>query len=148
MFLFVLFCFFFSQFLFHRYWLAKSALFIFFFAECKVGYFKDKLGNTECTECPLNSVTETVERKYCKCKRGFFRAAWEKITDNCTGRTETLYLWNEILMVRQSDIGPLFPDNCYFVFIPPSLVTLASFETNVYIVCPVFLWVDCCCHGC
>ena len=41
-------------------------------------------------------------------------------------------------MVRQSDIGPLFPDNCYFVFIPPSLVTLASFETNVYIVCPVF----------
>ncbi|CAH3018214.1 unnamed protein product [Porites evermanni] len=52
--------------------------------ECKVGYFKDKLGNTQCTECPLNSVTETVDRKYCKCKRGFFRAAWEKITDNCT----------------------------------------------------------------
>lgn len=132
-----LFCFFFSISISSI--LTKGALFIFFFVECKVGYFKDKLGNTKCAECPLNSVTETVERKYCKCKRGFFRAVWEKITDNCTGRTKTLFLWDEILMVRRSDIGPLFPVNCYFVFIPPSVVTLASFESNVYIVCPVFL---------
>ena len=115
MFLFVLFCFvfcflfcFFSQFIFHPYWLRALCLIFFFFAECKVGYFKDKLGNTECTECPLNSVTETVDRKYCKCKRGFFRAAWEKITDNCTGRSKILYLWDEILMVRQSDIHDHF----------------------------------------
>lgn len=51
--------------------------------ECPPGYFKAKRGNTKCTKCPINSVSNS-DRKYCKCVRGFFRAPWENIAENCT----------------------------------------------------------------
>ncbi|XP_020600982.1 ephrin type-A receptor 4-like [Orbicella faveolata] len=51
---------------------------------CALGYFKDKLGNVKCSKCPEHSVAGTG-RKSCKCKRGFFRATWERFSDNCTG---------------------------------------------------------------
>jgi len=55
---------------------------------CQLGHFKDNPGNTKCTKCPVNSKTTETDRTYCKCRREFFRAPWEKISDNCTGRAD------------------------------------------------------------
>ncbi|XP_029193980.2 ephrin type-B receptor 1-B-like isoform X1 [Acropora millepora] len=51
--------------------------------ECPAGSFKENLGNTRCTKCPMNSVSN-ADRKYCKCRQGFFRAPRETIAENCT----------------------------------------------------------------
>ncbi|XP_015754163.1 PREDICTED: ephrin type-A receptor 3-like [Acropora digitifera] len=51
--------------------------------ECPFGSFKENLGNTRCTKCPMNSFSN-ADRKYCKCRQGFFRAPRETIAENCT----------------------------------------------------------------
>ncbi|XP_048581123.1 ephrin type-B receptor 1-B isoform X2 [Nematostella vectensis] len=50
---------------------------------CPRGTYKPSAGNATCVACPRNSAPE-ADRTSCRCTSGYFRAANEKITADCT----------------------------------------------------------------
>lgn len=72
---------------------------------CAVGYFKPVSGSVPCSVCPSNSRTSQEGSRVCECRSGFYRAANDANSSDCTSELclfvcFRLALW-EVLMGPQ-----------------------------------------------
>ena len=52
---------------------------------CKKGFYKSSK-NTTCVQCPLNAISNEEAADHCECENGFYRADYEGIGVDCTGK--------------------------------------------------------------
>ena len=55
------------------------------FSACSPGKYKFLKDNSECLNCPLNSVSSVHGASVCMCMNGFYRTPSEAPDHQCTG---------------------------------------------------------------